>query len=76
MIQALYHKPFPGAAHGDRYRYSIVSETLTEVRWLRSDGLKGRCARSEWDSLYQLAPKTSAPKTSAAVKPAKRKKRD
>lgn len=43
MTPVLYHKPFKGASHGDRYRYEITSETLKEVRWLRSDGL-------EWDA--------------------------
>lgn len=65
---ACYHKPFKGAAHGSRYTYTIASETLTEVRWVRSDGLRGKCSRDEWDRLYVLVPKAKAA-------PAKGKKR-
>ena len=54
-----WRKHWPGAAHGQRYTYSVLRVELTLmafgserhiVHWRRSDGLKGSTPMSEWSA--------------------------
>lgn len=44
-------KHFPGAAHGQRYTYSVLRIWAGIIYWRRSpDGLKGSTPMSEWSA--------------------------